>query len=105
MTRNIRKRSTNCRWRAYEKTARTAIFPLLQEFPFVHDGIVAVEFVLRDLEPVMQLHYVKSMWTAEQLWKEVFQAEKWTLRMADGTFKEAEPRLQFLVEGRTVEEN
>lgn len=88
-----------------EKLPVRQSFPYFKSFLSCTDGIVAVEFVLRDLEPVMQLHYVKSMWTAEQLWKEVFQAEKWTLRMADGTFKEAEPRLQFLVEGRTVEEN
>lgn len=39
-----------------------------------------------------------------KLWKEVFQTEKWTLRMADGTFKEADPRLKFTTEGKTVEE-
>ncbi|MCQ4762404.1 hypothetical protein NE555_17490, partial [Alistipes onderdonkii] len=38
----------------------------------------------------MRIHYVKSMWDDAKLWKEVFQTEKWTLRMADGTFKEAD---------------
>ena len=51
----------------------------------------------------MQLRYVKSMWDDERLWNEVFQAPVWTLRMADGTFKESEPRLKFMQEGRTVE--
>ena len=68
------------------------------------DGIVSVDFVLRDMKPVMRIHYVKSMWDDAKLWKEVFQTEKWTLRMADGTFKEADPRLKFTTEGKTVEE-
>ena len=70
----------------------------------VRDGIVSVDFVLRDMKPVMRIRYVKSMWDDAKLWKEVFQAEKWTLRMADGTFKEADPRLKFTTEGKTVEE-
>lgn len=85
-----------------EKIPVRQSFPYFKSFLSCTDGIVAVEFVLRNLEPVMQVHYVQSMWTDERLWKEVFQAEKWTLRMADGTFKESEPRLKFLVEGRTV---
>ncbi|MDE5963313.1 MAG: 4Fe-4S ferredoxin, partial [Alistipes sp.] len=88
-----------------EKLPVRQSFPYFKSFLSCTDGIVSVEFVLRDLSPVMRLHYVKSMWTDERLWKEVFQAEKWTLRMADGTFKEAEPRLQFLVEGQTITEN
>ena len=51
------------------------------------------------MKPVMRIHYVKSMWDDAKLWKEVFQTEKWTLRMADGTFKEADPRLKFTTEG------
>ncbi len=86
-----------------EKIPVRQSFPYFKSFLSCTEGIVSVDFVLRDLEPVMRLHYVKSMWTDERLWNEVFQAEKWTLRMADGTFKESEPRLQFLVEGRTVE--
>ena len=86
-----------------EKIPVRQAFPYFKSFLSCTEGIVAVEFVLRDLEPVMRLHYVRSMWSDERLWKELFCAEKWTLRMADGTFKESEPRLQFLVEGRTVE--
>lgn len=88
-----------------EKLPVRQSFPYFKSFLSCTEGIVSVEFVLRDLSPVMQLRYVKSMWTDERLWKELFQAEKWTLRMADGTFKESEPRLQFLIEGRTVETN
>ena len=65
---------------------------------------MSVDFVLRDMKPVMRIRYVKSMWDDAKLWKEVFQTEKWTLRMADGTFKEADPRLKFTTEGKTVEE-
>ena len=86
-----------------EKVPVRQAFPYFKSFLSCTEGIVAVEFVLRDLEPVLRLHYVRSMWNDERLWNELFQAEKWTLRMADGTFKESEPRLQFLVEGRTVE--
>ena len=60
--------------------------------------------MLRDMTPTMRITYVKSMWTDERIWKEIFQAEKWTVRMADETFQEVEPRLKFLVEGHTVEE-
>ena len=87
-----------------EKIPVQQSFPYFKSFLSCTDGIISVDFVLRDLSPVMRLHYVKSMWTDERLWNEVFQAKKWTLRMADGTFQESEPRLQFLVEGRTVEE-
>ena len=65
---------------------------------------MSVDFVLRDMKPVMRIRYVKSMGDDAKLWKEVFQAEKWTLRMADGTFKEADPRLKFTNPGKTVGE-
>ncbi|WP_418981893.1 4Fe-4S binding protein [Alistipes sp.] len=86
-----------------EKLPIKQSFPYFKSFLSCTDGIVSVEFVLRDLVPVMRIHYVKSMWDDRRLWEEVFQAEKWTLRMADGTFKEADPRLKFTTEGRTVE--
>lgn len=85
-----------------EKIPVRQSFPYFKSYLSCTEGIISVDFVLRDLSPVMRVHYVKSMWTDERLWKEVFQAEKWTLRMADGTFKESEPRLKFLVEGRTA---
>ncbi|MCM1300579.1 MAG: 4Fe-4S binding protein [Alistipes senegalensis] len=85
-----------------EKIPVRQSFPYFKSFLSCTEGIISVDFVLRDLSPVMRVHYVESMWSDERLWKEVFQAEKWTLRMADGTFKEAEPRLKFLVEGKTV---
>ena len=65
-----------------EKIPVRQSFPYFKSFLSCTDGIVSVDFVLRDLAPVMRLHYVKSMWTDERLWNEVFQAEKWTLRMA-----------------------
>lgn len=79
-------------------------FPYFKSFLSCTDGIVSVDFVLRDMTPVMRVRYVKSMWDDQRLWNEVFQAEKWTIRMADGTFKEADPRLKFTREGRTVEQ-
>ena len=87
-----------------EKMPIRNAFPYFKSFLSCTDGIVSVDFVLRDMKPVMRIHYVKSMWDDAKLWKEVFQTEKWTLRMADGTFKEADPRLKFTTEGKTVEE-
>ena len=75
-----------------EKMPIRNAFPYFKSFLSCSEGIVSVDFVLRDLTPVMRIHYVKSMWNDEKLWKEIFQAEKWTLRMADGTFKEAEQK-------------
>lgn len=86
-----------------EKLPIKQAFPYFKSFLSCTDGITSLEFVLRDMVPVMRIHYVKSMWTDQRLWEEVFQAEKWTLRMADGTFKEADPRLKFTSEGHTVE--
>ena len=85
-----------------EKMPIRNAFPYFKSFLSCSEGIVSVDFVLRDLTPVMRIHYVKSMWNDEKLWKEIFQAEKWTLRMADGTFKEADPRLKFTNPGKTV---
>ena len=87
-----------------EKMPIRNAFPYFKSFLSCTAGIVSVDFVLRDMKPVMRIHYVKSMWDDAKLWKEVFQTEKWTLRMADGTSKEADPRLKFTTEGKTVEE-
>lgn len=87
-----------------EKLPIRMAFPYFKSFLSCTDGIVGVEFVLREMTPVMRVHYVEAMWDDQRLWNEVFQAEKWTLRMADGTFKEADPRLKFTEEGHTVEE-
>lgn len=87
-----------------EKPLVRRSFPYFKSFLSCTDGIVSVEFVLRDTVPVMRIRYVKSMWDDARIWKDIFQAGTWTLRMADGTFKESEPRLKFSAEGRTVEE-
>ncbi|WP_273370153.1 4Fe-4S binding protein [Alistipes megaguti] len=87
-----------------EKPLIRRTFPYFKSFLSCQDGITSLDFVLRDTVPVMRLHYVKSMWDDARIWKEIFQAEKWTLRMADGTFQESAPRLKFTVEGHTVEE-
>lgn len=86
-----------------EKPLVRRSFPYFKSFLSCSDGIVSLEFVLRDTTPVMRIRYVKSMWDDARIWREIFQAETWTLRMADGTFKESEPRLKFSAEGRTVE--
>lgn len=86
-----------------EKLPIKQAVPYFKSFLSCTDGILSVEFVLRDFVPVMRVHYVREMWSDERLWNEVFQAEKWTLRMADGTFKEADPRIRFTQEGKTVE--
>jgi len=87
-----------------EKVPVRAGFPFFKSFLSTREGIMSVDFVLRDYVPVLRLHYVRSMWTDERIWNEIFRAEKWTLRMADGTFKESEPRIAFQTEGRTVDE-
>lgn len=76
--------------------------PYFKSFLSCTDGIVSVDFVLRGVTPVMRIHYVRSMWNDARIWSDIFQAEKWTLRMADGTFQEADPRLKFPTPGRTV---
>lgn len=86
-----------------EKLPIRQALPYFKSFLSCTDGILSVEFVLRDFVPVMRLHYVREMWSDERLWNEVFRAEKWTLRMADGTFKEADARIRFTDEGKTVE--
>ena len=87
-----------------EKPLVRRSFPYFKSFLSCQDGIMSLDFVLRETTPVMRIHYVKSMWDDARIWKEIFQAEKWTLRMADGTFKESDPQLKFSVEGHTVEE-
>jgi len=89
---------------AIEKLLVRQGFPYFKSFLSCTDGILSVEFALRGTMPVLRLHYVASMWDDERLWNEVFQAPVWTLRMADGTFKESEPRLKFTRPGMTVEE-
>ncbi|WP_295939399.1 4Fe-4S binding protein [uncultured Alistipes sp.] len=85
-----------------EKTVIRNSFPYFKSFLSCTDGIMSIEFVLRDLVPVMRIRYVGSMWNDEKIWKEIFGAEKWTIRMADGTFKEQAPRLKFTTSGQTV---
>lgn len=87
-----------------EKTPVRAGFPFFKSFLSTREGILSVDFVLRDYVPTLRLHYVRSLWTDERIWNEIFRAEKWTLRMADDTFKESEPRIAFQTEGRTVDE-
>lgn len=78
-------------------------FPYFKSFLSTREGILNVDFVLRDEVPTLQLTYAKPLWDDQKIWNEIFKAEKWTLRMADGTFKEADPRISFLIEGKSVE--
>ncbi|MEG0806921.1 MAG: 4Fe-4S binding protein [Alistipes sp.] len=87
-----------------EKMPIRAAFPYFKSFLSCSDGIVSAEFVLNELVPTLQITYVKSMWDDARLWKEIFNAEKWTLRMADGTFKDSDPKLAFRHEGKTLDE-
>ncbi|MDE7304372.1 MAG: 4Fe-4S binding protein [Alistipes sp.] len=89
---------------AIEKLLVRQAFPYFKSFLSCTDGLVSVDFVLRGVTPVMRLHYVRSMWSDARIWSDIFQAPKWTLRMADGTFQEADPRLKFSAPGRTVEQ-
>lgn len=88
-----------------EKTPVRAGFPYFKSFLSTREGILEVDFVLRNYVPTLRLHYVASMWDDQRIWQEIFSAEKWTLRMADGTFKEADRRIAFQVEGHTVTDN
>ena len=88
---------------AIERAPIRASFPYFKSFLSTCDGIMGVDFVMRDYVPVLQVSYVRTMWSDERLWNEIFNAEKWTLRMADGTFRESAPRLEFKDEGHTVE--
>ncbi len=79
-------------------------FPYFKSFLSTTDGIVSVEWVLRDMVPVMRIHYVKSMWDDDRIWNEILQAPKWKIRMMDDSFQEVDPRLKFTEQGKTVEE-
>ena len=85
-----------------EKAPVRASFLYFKSFLSTCEGIMGVSFVMRDYVPVLQVSYVRQMWSDERLWNEIFNAEKWTLRMADGTFRESAPRLEFKTEGRTA---
>lgn len=78
-------------------------FPYFKSFLSTREGILNVDFVLRDEVPTLQLTYAKPLWDDQKIWNEIFKAEKWTLRMADGTFKEADPRISFLIEGKSIQ--
>ena len=88
---------------AIEKMPVRAAFPYFKSFLSTCDGIMGVEFVLRNEVPVLQVFYVESMWDDDRLWNEIFNAEKWTLRMADGSFSETTPRIEFAQQGRTAD--
>ena len=87
-----------------EKPVVRRSFPYFKSFLSCTDGIVSLDFVLRDTVPVMRIRYVRSMWDDDRIWNGIFQAGEWTLRMADGTFRKSEPRLKFTKPGRTVGE-
>ena len=55
-----------------EKMPIRNAFPYFKSFLSCTDGIVSVDFVLRDMKPVMRIRYVKSMWDDAKLWNEVF---------------------------------
>ena len=87
-----------------EKMPVRAAFPYFKSFLSTREGILGVDFVLSDeYVPTLHVAYVKSMWSDERLWNEIFRAEQWTLRMADGTFRDVDARIEFTEEGRTVE--
>lgn len=79
-------------------------FPYFKSFLSTREGILAVDFVLRGDVPTLQLTYVTTLWDDQKIWNEIFKAEKWTLRMANGTFQEADPRIAFQVEGKSLAE-
>ena len=85
-----------------EKLLVRQAIPYFKSYLSCIDGIVSIDFVLRDMTPVMRIRYVQSMWDDARIWNDIFQAEKWTLRMADGTFQEADSRLKFSNPGRTA---
>jgi len=66
------------------------------------DGIVSVDFVLRDMKPVMRIHYVKSMWDDAKIWNELLNAKVWPVKYKDGTLKDEEPKFTFKTEGHTL---
>ena len=83
--------------------------PLRQQIPYFRsylscaDGIVAVDFALRDTLPVVRLHYVRELWDDGRLWRELLQAPEWRVRMSDGSEQRMAPRLRFTREGRSID--
>lgn len=86
-----------------EKSVIRPSFPYFKSFLSCSDGVMSLDWVLKDAIPTMRITYVKSMWDDAKIWKELFNAEKWTLRMSDGTFKDSDPRMSFKKEGKTIE--
>lgn len=86
-----------------EKLPIRSAIPYFKSFLSCCDGITAVDFVLKGDTPAMRITYVRSLWDDARLWDEIFTAETWTLRYADGTFKESEPRMEFETPGHSVE--
>ena len=78
--------------------------PYLKSYLSCLEGILGLEFALRDMIPVMRIEYVKSMWNDERIWEEVLQNPQWTIRMSDGTEEQTAARMKFTKQGRTLEE-
>ena len=85
-----------------EKMPIRNAFPYFKSFLSCTDGIVSVDFVLRDMKPVMRIHYVKSMWDDAKIWNELLNAKVWPVKYKDGTLKDEEPKFTFKTEGHTL---
>ena len=85
-----------------EKMPIRNAFPYFKSFLSCSEGIVSVDFVLRDLTPVMRIHYVKSMWDDAKIWNELLNAKVWPVKYKDGTLKDEEPKFTFKTEGHTL---
>ncbi len=87
-----------------EKMPIRNAFPYFKELPFVYGrhrvrGFRPAGYEARDAHPLCEVDVERR-----EAFGTRFSGRKWTLRMADGTFKEADPRLKFTTEGKTVEE-
>lgn len=81
---------------------RNAI-PYLKSYLSTCDGVLGFEPVLRDRVPYIRIEYVASMLDDQKIWA-ILSAESWTLRYADGSLKESDPKMTFDNEGKTVEQ-
>lgn len=76
--------------------------PEFRSFLSGTEGIVGLDVALRDTLPVLRLRYVASLWDDGRLWRELFQAPSWRVRMSDGRIEQMEPAIRFRHEGRSI---
>ncbi|MDR2586316.1 MAG: 4Fe-4S ferredoxin [Prevotellaceae bacterium] len=77
-------------------------FPYFRSFLSNCDGITCIQIELVEMEPVLLITYVKSLWDDNRIQKEIFNAPVWMVKYMDGSVREEEPKFTFRNEGKTI---